>query len=354
MEFKVILGNLSERIGNLDTESIKTEEAAKTSLILPFLQTLGFDVFNPTEVVPEFDADVGVKKGEKVDYAIIINNEPVIIIEAKACNDPLELHGTQLLRYFHATKAQIAILTNGLQYKLFTDLKEKNKMDETPFFSFDLSDLRDSDVDEIAKFCKDKFDISNILSSANFLKYRGEIRQYLRLNFPKPQSEFVEFLTRKVYHGQIRSNVLSEFELIVEQAFRLFINEMISDRLKTAMQKEVGEEDKDDEKEEAEDHTSKIITTTEELEGFQIVRAMLCRHVDAQRISYRDTQSYLGILLDDNNRKAICRLFLGEKKKSLIVIFADKTDSGRIELSSVADLFQHEALLVKSLKSYLS
>ena len=132
MELNEKLYELSQRIEAIK-DSVSTEEATKTSMIMPFFQLLGYDVFNPLEFVPEFTADVGIKKGEKVDYAIIIDDEPLILIECKACNKPLEKHSSQLFRYFGTTSAKFAILTNGLTYQFFTDLDDKNKMDLRPY-----------------------------------------------------------------------------------------------------------------------------------------------------------------------------------------------------------------------------
>lgn len=116
--------------------NLATEEATKTALIMPFFSLLGYDVFNPMEFIPEFVADVGTKKGEKVDYAIMNEGKPVILIEAKGVDDDLTKHDAQLFRYFTVTDAKFAILTNGIVYKFFTDLEEPNKMDEKPFLLF--------------------------------------------------------------------------------------------------------------------------------------------------------------------------------------------------------------------------
>lgn len=129
--------NLAKRVKKLK-DSILTEEATKTSVIMPFFQSLGYDVFNPEEFVPEFTADVGIKKGEKVDYAILQNGHPIILIEAKSIQERLEKHDSQLFRYFGTTTAKFAILTNGIVYRFYTDLDEQNKMDKVPFFEFNI------------------------------------------------------------------------------------------------------------------------------------------------------------------------------------------------------------------------
>lgn len=116
MDFADQLKVLAKRVASLK-EQIQTEEAAKTSFIMPFFQLLGYDVFNPLEFVPEYTADVGIKKGEKVDYAILSDGLPIILIEAKWCGEDLGKHGGQLFRYFGTTKAKFGILTNGIEYR---------------------------------------------------------------------------------------------------------------------------------------------------------------------------------------------------------------------------------------------
>ncbi|EIB6790495.1 type I restriction enzyme HsdR N-terminal domain-containing protein, partial [Enterococcus faecalis] len=160
-KFKDDLKSLGKRVTKLK-ENIATEEATKTSLIMPFFQILGYDIFNPLEFVPEFTADVGIKKGEKVDYAIVIDSIPTMLIEAKSVNEQLTKHDSQLFRYFGTTTSKFGILTNGKEYKFFTDLEEPNKMDVSPFLTIDITNLKDTQIPEIAKFHKDTFDIDKI------------------------------------------------------------------------------------------------------------------------------------------------------------------------------------------------
>jgi len=134
MDFKDQIKQLGERVIRLK-DQIQTEEATKNAFIMPFIQALGYDVFNPLEVVPEFTADIGIKKGEKVDYAIMKEGQPIILIECKWWGDNLDVHNSQLFRYFHTTKSKFGLLTNGIQFRFYTDLMETNKMDEKPFLS---------------------------------------------------------------------------------------------------------------------------------------------------------------------------------------------------------------------------
>jgi hypothetical protein len=116
MDFADTFKLLADRVNRL-RDNIQTEEATKNALIMPFIQTLGYDVFNPLEVVPEYITDVGIKKGEKIDYAIFKDGHPAILIECKHWRENLDLHDGQLLRYFHVSKAKFGILTNGIVYR---------------------------------------------------------------------------------------------------------------------------------------------------------------------------------------------------------------------------------------------
>ena len=119
------LKTFSQRVSQLQ-EHVATEEATKMSLVAPFFQLLGYDIFNPAEFCPEYTADVGIKKGEKVDYAILINGNPIILIEVKSINKNLDKHSSQLFRYFATTNARFAILTNGITYRFYSDLDRKS------------------------------------------------------------------------------------------------------------------------------------------------------------------------------------------------------------------------------------
>jgi len=190
MDFKDKIRTLSDRILQ-NINKTNTEEATKTAFILPLIQFLGYDIFNPSEVVPEFTADYGVKKGEKVDYAIIINDEPLILVEAKHHTEKLNVHGSQLFRYFTVTKSKFGILTNGVEYEFYTDLEKPNLMDTKPFFKFNISEIKESEINELKKFQKEKFNLSEIVSSASDLKYSSEVYSVIQREIDNPSDETV-------------------------------------------------------------------------------------------------------------------------------------------------------------------
>lgn len=361
MDFKDYVKQLAERVAKMK-EQIKTEEATKNAFIMPFLQVLGYDVFNPMEVVPEFVADVGTKKGEKVDYAIMRDDMPVILVECKHWAQKLEVHDNQLLRYFTVTKARFGLLTNGIRYRFYTDLVESNVMDTTPFLDFDITEIKDGQIEELKKFHKSYFDVANILSSASELKYVGEIKAILNSELRTPSEDFVRYFATKVFKGRVTSNVLFQFSEFVKKSAHGVLTDFIQDRLKTAL---------DNEKTAAQQEliaempavatveppqaaaANLIVTTEEELNGYYIVKSMLRQKVSAERITYRDTQSYFNILLDDNIRKTVCRLYFNNTKK-FFATFDENKKEVKTEIKSLDDIYNFADAVCATVDIYLN
>lgn len=352
MDFKDQLKQLSDRIEKLKSQ-ILTEEATKTSLIMPFIQTLGYDIFNPTEVTPEFIADIGTKKGEKVDYAILKDGQPVILIECKHWSENLDLHNSQLLRYFNVTKAKFGILTNGINYRFFTDLEETNKMDDKPFLDVVIPELRDNQIEELKKFHKSYFDIENIVNTASELKYTNEIKNILKTEFNQPTESFVRFFVSQVYSGKATEKVLTKFTELVKRSTQHFLSDIVTDRLNAALTKE--KEGNQQEIQPAQQNITtkepQIETTTEEMEGFYIVKSILRKKIEGNRITYRDAQSYFAVFLDDNNRKPICRLHLNGNKKYITTFDQSKKDI-KTEISSIDEIFNFAEALEQIVTFY--
>lgn len=243
----------------------QTEEATKMSLIVPFFQILGYDVFNPAEFCPEFTADVGIKKGEKVDYAIMENGNPVVLIECKWCGEKLDKYGSQLFRYFSTTTAKFGILTNGVNYKFYTDLEEANKMDLVPFLEIDLKNIKENQLAELRKFCKSNFDSDRIFSTAEELKYSSLIKQLLTNELDDPSESFIRYILNNIYDGVKTQKALEKFSPIIKKSFIAFVNEIVNQKISSALttESDVKEEVAEDVEEEIVE--SKIITTQEEL-----------------------------------------------------------------------------------------
>ena len=344
MEFEEKVRDFSRRVKKLQ-KSITTEEATKTSLIMPFFSLLGYDVFNPLEFTPEYIADVGIKKGEKVDYAITINNQVTILIEAKSINENLQKHGSQLFRYFGTTTAKIGILTNGIIYKFYTDLEEANKMDIAPF----LLNLKDSDIVEIKKFCKENFDIDTIMSSASNLKYASSIEKILSEEFDNPSDDFIKLILNKgVYDGVKTQNIIDKYRPILKKSINHYINTLINQRLQTALNNPTEIDNETEEITEADD----IVTTKEELESYYIVKAILSEAINPKQIYYKDTTSYFGILYDNKVTKWICRVFLKENVKFLIIPDKDKKEI-RYEIEYVSDIYKLKQQLIERLENII-
>jgi hypothetical protein len=345
--------------------ALATEEATKTALVMPFLHNvLGYDVFDPNEVIPEFTADSGIKKGEKVDYALVKDGEVQILIECKKYGECVNTkHSGQLFRYFSVTNARIAILTNGAQYQFYTDLDKPNKMDEKPFLTLDLLDIDEHIVPEVKKLTKQSFDVDSIVDAAGELKYLNQIKRVLQEQFANPEEDFVKFFASRVYSGVLTPKVKSQFLETTKKALKQFLSDSINARLKSA----IGEDVKAPEqskvtspKQVAESSTTgaddsdekpKVNTTQEEIEGYNIVKAILRQKVKVSRIIARDTQSYFGILLDDNNRKPLARLHFNAKQKYLGIFDADKNET-RHPIESIDDIFMHTEVLQATIAFY--
>lgn len=362
MDFIERLQGLSKKVKQIGS-TLETEEATKNALIMPFLHSvLGYDVFDPTEVVPEFNADTATKKGEKVDYALLKDGEVKILIECKKFGEKLlTKHASQLFRYFSVTNARIAILTNGDIYEFYTDLDAPNKMDEKPFLTLNMSDIDDHIVPEVKKLTKTSFDVDSVVDAAGELKYLNQIKKALQEQFNNPEEDFVKFFTSKVYEGVQTAKVKAQFLEITTKALKQFLNDSINNRLKSA----IGNNDEmvrnssvvpkdiatEAVAEVIEEEKSKVITTAEELDGFNIVKAILRVKFDVSRITARDTQSYFGILLDDNNRKPLCRLHFNAKQKYIGITGEDRKET-RYPIDSLDEIYNLSDKLIENAERF--
>lgn len=352
MEFKTQIRSLGQRVLQLK-DQVQTEEATKNAFIMPFIRELGYDVFNPAEVTPELVADIGIKVGEKIDYAILKDGDPIILIECKHHSSSLNASTeSQLFRYFHTTKAKFAILTNGIEYKFYTDLMEPNKMDEKPFFFFNIFEIKDNQIEELKKFHKAHFDFDNIVTTASDLKYTGELKKLIQSEFSNPSPDFVRLLAKQVYPGLVTAKILDQFTNLTKKSIQQYLSDIITDRLKSALVKE-DEEAKERNAELSPPNNEKdsIVTTEEELDAFMIVKTILRQKIPVDRIHYRDAQSYFAIMLDNNNRKTLCRLYLNGNKKYLVVLDEDKKEI-RYEIPTLDNIFNYSDELFEVLKRY--
>lgn len=340
-------------------DNLQNEEATKMALIAPFVQALGYDIFNPAEVMPEYSADFPeIKSGERVDYAILENGKPKILVEAKPYKTNLkDAEKGQLARYFHVTEARIGILTNGRYYQFYTDLDNANVMDPTPFAEIDLLDLANAPVGEIKKLTKSMYDLAGLLDSAERLKYLGGVKEEIRREFSDPSEWLIKEMASRVHSGKrVTSSIQEQFKPIVKEAIHAFISDRVNDRLKVAIEagqplKEQSSPDPGESVEEIQD-ASGIITTEEEMEGLYIIRAICASEIDPKRLSEKDTKTYCNILLDGNSWKSLARLhFNGATKR--IEIF-DDAEPKFVELQSVSDLYSSSERIRAALRKRLS
>ncbi|MCL2365119.1 MAG: type I restriction endonuclease [Defluviitaleaceae bacterium] len=346
MDFIDELRQFSTRLSNLK-DVVTTEEATKNAMVLPFFQMMGYDVFNPLEFVPEYAANFGVKKDARVDYAIMIDGNPVILIECKSCNEILLKHSGQLFQYFAATPAKFGILTNGLVYQFFTDLNEQNKMDAEPFLEMNLLDINENIVSEVKRFAKKTLDIQGAFTAAAELKYMGKIKELLDALRSNPEDNFVRFIMANIYSGKATQKAINEFRPIIKRGFVQYINDAISETIKSAMNRR--------------DHTTaeataaESITTPEtdddqqddgspmsmdEFEAFVIVKSILRDIINVERLAYRHAKDYMAILLDNNKNKRICRFWF--KRGPIHMTTPDENKKPiRRDISCLNDIYIH-------------
>lgn len=352
------LAELSARIQR-QKDTVLTEEAAKTAFVLPFIQALGYDVFNPAEVIPELTADHGVKKGEKVDYAIKLDGKIAIIIECKSIGANLEAkHAGQLFRYFSVTDARFGVLTDGIRYVFFSDLEKENKMDDRPFLEFNLFQISPPQIDELKMFTKTAFDLDAIIGTASDLKYHKALIAEIQAEFDSPSEDIVKLLAGRVYSGRVTQQVKDHFSDLTKRALRDFVRTKVNERIENALDN--GKNDSDtstDVNENKQPDTGQrdtdsdgIVTTPDELEAHRIIRAIGAEFVNPDRIAIRDAKSYCAILLDNNNRRPICRLHFNKTKMSITIFTPDNSD--RHDINNILDIYSFKSQLIAAIGQY--
>lgn len=365
MAFKDDLQKLSVQIKER-IEHISNEEMTKQALIIPFIQTLGFDVFNPLEVRPEYSADFGNKKGERVDYALFKDNQPIIFIEAKPVNENLNNHDAQLSRYFNsATNVKLAILTNGSEYRFFTDLNVNNVMDESPFLVVNMLNIKDSDIENLNNLRIENFDKESLITYAEELVYTSALNTNLKSLFNNPNDEFIRFIVKEFSDIRITTNVIERFRPLVKKAISNAVLDIVSKGLyqEEASSTLIKEEEITHEENEDSDKKT-IITTEEELNAFKLVKDILVKNDrDVSEINYKDTTNYFSVYLK-NTTKWIIRFNFNAGKKNIITklpvesvkeycpsyeveISPKSIGESRVFISSIEDLKDMEKLIIE-------
>ncbi|KRL54870.1 hypothetical protein FC70_GL001672 [Paucilactobacillus oligofermentans DSM 15707 = LMG 22743] len=341
---------LSERVQKY-SKDIATEEATKNALILPFFAALDYDIFNPKEFVPEYTADFGGKKGERVDFAILKKGVPQILIEAKSISDNLETKDSQLFRYFTATKAKFGILTNGDLYKFYTDLEDINVMDKDPFMTISVSELKDNQIPELLKFSRTSFDIEKITDSASDLKYLNLSKDFLEKQLSNPDDKFIKFVLNGIYHGVRTQKVVDQLSPVVKKSLSQVINERVNDKLSSALDTSIQETSNksDDTIDQSNIENSDIVTTQDEIEAYILIKIILKDVISPDRLFYRDNQSYFNVLADDSNRKWIVRIYF-TKSKNYFVLHDNANTS--FEFTNITEISNYADKIIKVSKQY--
>ena len=232
MDFTEQLQSLSIRIKK-QREQVNSEEATRHALVLPFISTLGYDVFDPSEVIPEFTADIGSRKADKVDYAIVQGGRIVMLIECKRCGSDLSSDNCtlQFRKYFHALlEARIGALTDGVIYRFYSDFDNPNIMDATPFLEFDILNIQEPLVAELKRYSKQAFNLTEIMSAATELRYTREIKRILMAELAEPSEELVRIFTKRLYlGGNITQLILNQFAGRVKRVFSQFMSDRIKE-----------------------------------------------------------------------------------------------------------------------------
>lgn len=352
MDFIDQVKQFSARVEGLKS-NIQTEEATKTSIIMPFFALLGYDVFNPQEFIPEFTADVGIKKGEKVDFAIVFSGEPTILIEAKRIGENLQKHDSQLFRYFETSKAKFAILTNGQHYKFFTDLEAPNKMDETPFLEIDILNIKENQVAELKKFHKANFSVLEILGTASELKYTNEFKLVFNEQLQNPNDAFVRFFLQDVYDGVKTQAVVERFKPILKKSLNNYISELMGEKIKIALatSEDISVETPS-EREEPKPKENKISTTQDELEAFFVVKNILKSNAPFDKINFKDNERYSTVLYNNKVTNWICRFVFTPTKLTFIMPDENKKEI-RINIDNVYNIENYSEQLLSVLARYI-
>lgn len=345
MDFENQINSIIETIGERKA-LVNTEEATKMTFIMPFLKALGYDVFNPSIVVPEYTADIGIKKGEKVDYAIFKDGKPFILIEAKNHTENLDNHNNQLIRYFNTNpNIKFAILTNGIEYRFFTDIEQKNLMDKTPFLVINLEKLKPRDIKDLKRFICTDLNLDEILNIAIEKKYYRNIQDIFKNEIENPSDEFTSFFAKQITEKRMTNAVLEEFRNYIKKSFKEIINDLAYDKITNI--KNNLQAVNDDEDEEEIDSNKEIVTTEEELQSFYIVKSILAEtDTNLDDITYKDTLSYFSILYQNKVTKWICRLYFNNSKK--FITFPDGTSQN---IEKLEDIYKFKENILNSLNS---
>mgnify|MGYP003366224037 FL=1 len=323
--FKNRLKLHSEHVKNVGLHCT-TEETTKQALILPFLDILGFSPYDPQKVKAEYGADFpGVKANERVDYALFCQGIPVMFIEAKAYKEKIDNHCPQLSRYFNSTpEVTISAITNGVEWRFFTDLKEKNIMDPTPFLKIRMDEVTDADAEQLFRFRHDKFKPEALRTLAEESVYLSAFTKTISSSLREVDQEFVRYVaSRSNVERQLNQRFLESITPLVKQAVELSVSAMVVSGLSGKNSTESPHDEVHDDNEQEKSDTQadvvdpdnpNIVTTYNERQLFDKIVSIIGAENDIQ---YKDTASYFGVLFQGKTNRWIVRYYDKKSKSSI-------------------------------------
>ncbi len=298
------------------SEFCTTEETTKQALILPLLDILGFSAFDPTKVRAEHIADFpGAKAGERVDYALFSNGLPVMFIEAKACSQNLNNHCPQLSRYYNATpEVAISAITNGREWRFFTDLVNKNIMDDKPFLTLHLDKPTDDAAEQLLRFHHDQFQPDALRALAEESIYLSAFRDTIGEILKECDTDFVRYVAgRANIQRTFTARFLEQMQPIVKQALAHSVSALVATSLnKTpdpAPDPVILAEIQDPDAPIVDPINPKIVTTANERKLFDTIADLL----PGEDLQGRDTESYYAVLYQGKTNRWLVR-YWGDKK----------------------------------------
>lgn len=321
-------------------EHCTTEETTKQALILPMLDILGFHAYDPTKVRAEYSADLpGVKNGERVDYALFCQSIPVILIEAKPYNENLNNHAPQLMRYFNASpEVEFAVITNGREWRFFTDLNNKNVMDDKPFLTINFEKLDQTKITKLSRFCHDNFQADTLRVLAEESVYLSSFTKTISKSLKEVDADFVRYVASHANIGrQLTQKFIDNITPLVKQAVEKAVSEMVvsglSNNAPETIQpaQELKENNENTSEEEMVDivdpNNSKIITTVREQTMLYFTELLLGEN---EQFEWKDTESYLSILYQGKTNRWIYRYY--DKTKPYITVPIELTEQHKREI----------------------
>lgn len=319
-------------------EHTKNEESIKTSIILPFLSKLGYDVFDPKIIIPEYTADQSTKNGEKVDYCVNdIDFNPVCIIECKKRNEDLNLHNTQLERYFCFVNCKIAVLTNGESFMFYTDYENRNLMDKIPFLELDINNPTNEALEFLNLLNRDSYNKAMVYKTAKKYYKDRENKRLLYSMLDNMDTDFCMFLSSKFSIYQSEEDIKSLFSDNISS----YVIERY-DKIKKERENIIVDSNKQ----------KGIVTTNEEINSFNRIVDILKYHsLDYNKVSYKDVKSYFAVLYSNNTRKPICRFYLDGKIK-YIGVFDDFKNEVKYVIKNNEDILMFTHRITETFKIY--